>query len=300
MRGVKRAIRHSTGDRLFLCMDYVLLTAFLLTLAYPLLFVVSAAFSGGSATMNLNLWPASPTLAGFRAVFGYRAIWTGYLNSLLYMTLGTAVSLAVTVLCAYPLSRRNFRFGGVMMGLCVFTMYFSGGMIPAYLNIRNLGMLDTVWAIILPGALSVYNMIVMRTYFKTSIPGELLEAAQLDGCGDGRYLAQIVLPLSVPVLAVITLYCAVGQWNAYFSPMIYLNTRSKYPLSIILRDILIANTVDLSAAGGADLSELADLQAMQNLMKYAVIIVSSLPVLLLYPFVQRYFVKGVMLGAVKG
>ena len=143
-------------------------------------------------------------------------------------------------------------------------------------------------------------MIVMRTYFKASIPGELLEAAQLDGCGDGRYLAQIVLPLSVPVLAVITLYCAVGQWNAYFSPMIYLNTRSKYPLSIILRDILIANTVDLSAAGGADLSELADLQAMQNLMKYAVIIVSSLPVLLLYPFVQRYFVKGVMLGAVKG
>ena len=300
MRKAKQAIRYTTADKVFLSLNYTVLTVFLLILAYPLLFVISAAFSGGNATMTLNLWPKTPTLAGFRAVFEYKAIWTGYLNSLIYMATGTLLSLTITVLCAYPLSRSNFRFGGVIMGMCVFTMYFSGGMIPGYLNIRNLGVLDTIWALIVPGSLSVYNMIVVRTYFKTSIPGELLEAAQLDGCGDGRYLVQIVLPLSVPVLAVITLYCAVNQWNSYFGPMIYLSTRSKFPLSMILRDILIANTIDLTSLSGMDPTEMADLQAMQNLMKYAVIIVASIPVMVLYPFVQRYFVKGVMLGAIKG
>ncbi len=295
----KNHIRGVFADTVFLALDWILLLLFLVMLLYPLLFVVSASFSGGAVTMSLSLIPKVFSLAGYRAVFNYAAIWTGYLNSLIYMVLGTVISLVVTVCCAYPLSRPDFKFGGVMMLLCVITMYFSGGLIPGYLNIRNLHMLDTVWAIVIPGSLSVYNMIVVRTFFKTSIPGELREAAQLDGCGDLRYLTQILLPLSVPVLAVIALYCAVGQWNSYFGPMIYLQSRTKYPLALILRDILVINNVDPSQSG-LDAEQMISLQKRKETMKYAVIMVSSVPMLILYPFIQRYFVKGVMIGAVKG
>ncbi|MDY3279202.1 MAG: carbohydrate ABC transporter permease [Eubacteriales bacterium] len=293
-----KAIRYTTGDRIFLAIDYVLLAFFLIIIAYPLLFVISASFSAGATTMTLSLIPKRFSTAGYEAVLQYKDIWSGYGNSLVYMIAGTALSLALTVLMAYPLSRPDFKAGGFIMVLCMITMYFSGGLIPTYLVVRNLGLLGTRWAVLLPGAMSVYNMIVTRTYFKTSIPGELFEAGQLDGCGNIRYLFSVVLPLSGPILAVVGLFYAVGYWNAYFDAMIYLSgKRGLFPLSLILREILILNDASIDQM---DINTLLALEERRNVMKYAVIVVSSLPVMLIYPFVQRYFVKGVMIGAVKG
>lgn len=293
-----KAIRYTTGDRIFLAIDYVLLAFFLIIIAYPLLFVISASFSAGATTMTLSLIPKRFSTAGYEAVLQYKDIWSSYGNSLVYMIAGTALSLALTVLMAYPLSRPDFKAGGFIMVLCMITMYFSGGLIPTYLVVRNLGLLGTRWAVLLPGAMSVYNMIVTRTYFKTTIPGELFEAGQLDGCGNIRYLFSVVLPLSGPILAVVGLFYAVGYWNAYFDAMIYLSgKRGLFPLSLILREILILNDASIDQM---DINTLLALEERRNVMKYAVIVVSSLPVMLIYPFVQRYFVKGVMIGAVKG
>ena len=293
-----KAIRYTTGDRIFLAIDYVLLACFLIIIAYPLLFVISASFSAGATTMTLSLIPKRFSKAGYEAVLQYKDIWSGYGNSLIYMIAGTVLSLALTVLMAYPLSRPDFKAGGFIMVLCMITMYFSGGLIPTYLVVRNLGLLGTRWAVLLPGAMSVYNMIVTRTYFKTSIPGELFEAGQLDGCGNIRYLFSVVLPLSGPILAVVGLFYAVGYWNAYFDAMIYLSgKRGFFPLSLILREILILNDASIDQM---DINTLLALEERRNVMKYAVIVVSSLPVMLIYPFVQRYFVKGAMIGAVKG
>ena len=211
----------------------------------------------------------------------------------------TAIALVVTICCAYPLSRPDFKAGKLLMGLCLFTMYFSGGIIPTFLWIRDLHMLDTIWAIVLPTSLSVYNMIVMRTYFATSIPGDLREAAQLDGCGDFRFLYSIVLPLSGPILAVIALYYAVALWNGYFNAMLYLRTKTKLPLTMFLRDILVLNQMT-GLDAGLDMEQMARAEERAQIMKYSLIIVGSLPMMLIYPFVQKYFVKGVMIGAVKG
>lgn len=299
-------IRSTLRDRIFLVVNGLLLTAFFILLIYPLLFVIIASFSGQATTMTLSLWPKNISWAGYEAVFEYDLIWVGYRNSLVYLVLGTVTSLVVTVSCAYPLSRSDYKGGPVIMALSVFTMYFSGGLIPTYLLIRDLKLLDSAWALILPGSLSVYNMIVMRTYFKTQIPGELLEASQLDGCGDFRYLIQIVLPLSGPIIAVIALYVAVGQWNSYFDAIVYLSTREKMPLPVFLREILVLNssngtgqmTVTQQMATSAE--ALAALERRKEIMKYSLIIVASAPVMIIYPFVQRFFVKGVMIGAVKG
>lgn len=291
------AIRYALSDRIFLTVNWIILACFLVIILYPLLFVISASFTAGTTVMSLSLIPERISLAGYQAVFQEEDIWTSYLNSLFYMAAGTVISLAITVLCAYPLSRPDFKGGGVVMVMCMITMYFSGGMIPTFLVVRDIGLLDTRWAVLLPGALSVYNMIVMRTYFRTQVPGEVLESSQLDGCGNIRYLFSILLPLSVPILAVIGLFYAVGYWNSYFDAMIYLKDRSKYPLSLILREILVLNE---TAIDDMDVGLLMELEERRNIMKYAVIIVSSLPVMVIYPFVQKYFVKGIMIGAVKG
>ncbi len=291
-------IRHTFSDKVFLTIDWIVLSLFLLIIAYPLLFVISASFSAGTSIMSLSLLPARPSLEGYRAVFEYKDIWTGYGNSLIYMIVGTFISLAVTTMCAYPLSRPDFKGKGFIMVLCMITMYFSGGLIPTYLTIRSLGLLQTRWSVLLPGAMSVYNMIVMRTYMKTQIPLEMLESSQLDGCGPIRYLTSIVLPLSGPIMAVIGLFYAVGHWNAYFDAMIYLSgKRGLYPLSVILREILVLNNTNIDEV---DFTTMMLLEERRNLMKYSVIVVSCLPVMMIYPFVQRYFVKGVMIGAVKG
>ena len=294
----KTAIRHTAGDYAFLAFDWLILILFFLILAYPLLYVIASSFSAMQIT-TLSLIPKKISLEGYRAVIEYKYIWIGYANSLLYMVLGTAIALVVTICCAYPLSRPDFKAGKLLMGLCLFTMYFSGGIIPTFLWIRDLGMLDTLWAIVLPTSLSVYNMIVMRTYFATSIPGDLREAAQLDGCGDFRFLYSIVLPLSGPILAVIALYYAVALWNGYFNAMLYLRTKTKLPLTMFLRDILVLNQMT-GLDAGLDMEQMARAEERAQIMKYSLIIVGSLPMMLIYPFVQKYFVKGVMIGAVKG
>ncbi|HML46644.1 MAG TPA: carbohydrate ABC transporter permease, partial [Clostridia bacterium] len=260
-----RSIRHTASDRVFLGFVWVALTLFFIIIAYPLAFIVSASFSGGMSSLSLSLLPQRFSVEGYRAVFEYRWIWVGYRNSLFYLVVGTLLSLAVTVCCAYPLSRSDFAARKFVMALCVFTMYFSGGLIPTYLLVKQLGLTDSPLAILLPGALSVYNMIVMRTYFATQIPMEMREASQLDGCGDLRFLTRIVLPLSVPVLAVIGLYYAVSIWNSYFQALIYLQSRDKLPLTIFLREILILNTAgDLTQS--IDLDAMASMEARQNVM----------------------------------
>ena len=297
----KTHIRYSWADRIFLAADWLLLTLFLILLAYPLLFIIMSSFSGGTAYMNLSLIPSKFSLEGYKAVFEHSDIWVGYKNSVIYTALYTVIWLPVTVCCAYPLSRKDFGGGKIMMALCVFTMYFGGGLIPTYVWMRQLKLIDSIWAVVLPGSLSVYNMIVMRTYFNTQIPEELREASMLDGCSDVRFLLSIVLPLSGAILAVIGLYYAVGMWNDYFNPMVYLTTRSKLPLPNFLREILMVNVQH--SLTNQDLNNLANIEKMEqraDLMKYSLIIVSSVPVMVIYPFVQKYFVKGVMIGAIKG
>ena len=291
----------SAGDRVFLIVNNVLLTLIFIVILYPILYIISSSFSGGMmlGRTGLSLIPKEWTLEGYRAIFEYRWIWSGYANSLLYTTVGTAIAMVVQTLCAYPLSRKNFLGGKPVMALCIFSMYFEGGLVPCYLWVKELGMLDTIWAVTLPFAISMYNMIVMRTYFRNTIPDELLEASQIDGCGSWRFLLTIVIPLSGPILAVITLYSAVYFWNSYFYPLIYLQTRSKLPLPNVLREILIMN-VSASLESGIDAQTAALLSKRADVMKYSLIIVASVPVMILYPFIQKYFVKGVMIGAVKG
>lgn len=297
-----RSIRYTKTDIVTIALFTLVMTAFLVIVLYPLLYVISCSFSGGAMLGGgLSLIPKNVTLEGYKAVFEYKYIWTGYRNSLVYTVLGTAIAMVVTILCAYPLSRRDFKNGRIVMGMAIFTMYFTGGLIPTYLWMRDLRMLDTMWVLVLPGALSVYNMIVMRTFFSTQIPDELLEASQIDGCGEWRFLLQIVLPLSEPILAVIGMYYAVALWNGYFNAMVYIQTSSKLPLANVLREVLVMNMSTNLQANVAINSEVeALLEKRAEVMRYSLIIVSSVPVMLLYPFVQKHFVKGVMIGAVKG
>jgi len=267
---------------------------------YPCIFIVSASFSSTEAVVSgrVWLWPVDPGLQGYRAVFENKAVWRGFLNSIYYTGVGTFCNVCLTVIAAYPLSRRDFVGRSVFMFLFVFTILFSGGMIPTYLLVKQLGMLNTVWAMILPSALSVFNVIITRTYFQTTIPNEMLEAAQMDGCSDIRFLRRIVLPLSGPILAVITLFYAVGHWNSYFNALLYLNDRSLFPLQLVLRGILIQNQIDPSMMMNEE--DLVARQGLADLLKYSLIVVATVPVLVIYPFVQKHFVKGVMIGSVKG
>ena len=307
MQEVKKAkinnkIRSTRTDRVVLTVNFILLTGFLIIIAYPLLYVILASFSGGGSVLSLNIIPERWTLAGYRAVRDKEIFWVSFRNSIFYTAVATVLSVSVTMLCAYPLSCPYFKGRKFIMVLCTVTMYFGGGLIPTYLNITNLHLVDTVWAITLPGAMSVYNMIVMRTFFSNTIPGELREAADLDGCGDFRYFISIVIPLSGAIIAVISLFVAVGSWNDYFNPMLYLNTRSKAALPVILRELLVVNVTGEAnnAVTAENMEHLFEIMEQANLIKYSVIVVASLPVMIIYPFVQKFFVKGVTLGSVKG
>lgn len=297
-----RKIRDCWQDKVFYIVDNIFLVLVFLCTAYPFIYIISCSFSSGDALIagQVRLLPKDFSLLGYKTVFQYTPIWTGYLNSLIYMVLGTAISLVLTVLFAYPLSRRDFAPRGVVSGMLAFVMVFVPGTVPSYMLIKNLGLLDTRWAIILPGALSAYNIIVARTFFKNSIPGELLEAAKLDGCDDFTFLRRIVLPLSKPILAVLSLWVAVGLWNSYFNPMIYLNSPDKYPLQLVLRQILLmTSNLDLSNSS-IDPVLLQQREYLGTILKYGSIVVSCIPLMIFYPFVQKYFEKGVMIGSVKG
>ena len=243
------------------------------------------------------------TFEGYRTLLGNSSIWRGYLNTIYYTVLGTSINLLVTLPCAYALSRDDFYGRRAFTNFMLVTMFLSGGLIPSYLLIRSLGMLNTVWALVIPGAVSVYNVVVTRTFFQTTIPREMEEAAIVDGCSDFRLFMQIVLPLATPIIAVMALFYGVGHWNSFFSALIYLSDKSMYPLQMILREILIlqdmsSNTVSNVTAEMA--SMLYSKQQLAEVIKYGVMIVSSLPVIIVYPFLQKYFVKGMMVGSIKG
>lgn len=291
-------IREPFGDRMVLGMIHVLLTLVLIATLYPLIFIVSSSFSSPAAVFggHVWLWPVEPSLIGYRAVFHNGQILTGYANSLFYTVFGTLISIVLTTMIAYPLSRRTFFGRSGLMVFIVFTMLFSGGLIPTYLVVKAVGLIDTRWALLLPNAIWVWQVIIARTFFQTNIPDELAEASEIDGCSDIRFILQVVLPLSKPIMAVLALMYAVGQWNAYFDALIYLKTSHLYPLQLFLRSILIQNNV----SGTINAADAAQQQQLTSLMKYSLIVVSSLPVLVIYPFVQRYFVQGMLIGAVKG
>ena len=231
-------------------------------------------------------------------IFAHKHIISAYTNTIFYTVVGTLINLAITVTCAYPLSRRDFPMRRFFSLLFLFTMYFGGGLIPTYILMSKLGFVNSRWVMLIPGALSVYNMILVRTYLSGSIPGELLEASQIDGCSDTGFFFKILLPLSKPIIAVITLYYAVGHWNAYFNAMIYLNDVDKYPLQLILREILLASQISLDDM--VDVEAMVAKQGLADILKYALIVVATAPILCVYPFIQRYFIKGVMIGSVKG
>ncbi len=297
----------SRGDRVFVAINAALLILFFLITLYPMIYVLSASVSAPDAVGSgqMILLPIGFNFKGYQAVFQYKEIWTGYANTLLYTVVGTMVNLAVTLPCAYALSRHDMKGRGILMTLFLITMYISGGLVPSYINIQSLGLLYTRTIMIINGALSVYNMIVARTFFSNSIPWELHEAAMLDGCGDGRTFFKIVLPLSKPIIVVLMLYYGVGHWNEYFNAMIYLGTeRIKYPLQLVLREILMKSSFASQISGGSlsieEVEQMLQQRDTANRMKYATIVLATLPMLMLYPWCQKFFAKGVMIGSVKG
>ena len=298
----RAVMKESTGDRIFTFFNYLILTTLLVVVLYPLIYITSASFSDSVAVSSgrVWLWPVEPSLAGYEAIFKNKLLVSGFANSLFYTTAGTAINVVMTILAAYPLSRADLPGRAWLTFFFFFTTLFSGGLIPIYLVMRDLGLLNTRWAMLLPGALGIWNLLIMRTYFRMSIPPELYEAAQLDGANDFIYLLRVVLPLSGPIIAVVALFYAIGHWNAFFNALIYLTDKSLWPLQLVLRDILVQNQVDPSMLAGLDARELARRQELRLLLKYSLIVVATLPLMLVYPFVQKHFVRGIMLGSIKG
>lgn len=292
-------IRDTLGDRLFYAVCYLITALFMLAVLYPLVYILSASFSSAEAITSGRMWlyPVDFSLVGYKYILKYDAIWLGYRNTLLYTFAGTLINVAMTMTCAYGLSRRGMRGHRFFTMLFTFTMIFSGGMIPNYLLMKNLKLLNTVWCMLLPGAISAYNLIVAKTFIENSIPGDLLEAARIDGCSDVRFFFSIVLPLSKAILAVLLLMYAAAHWNAYFNAFLYLTDKKLYPLQIFLRQILVQSNM---SADMLDPEAMAQMQTLQQILKYAVIVVSTAPMLCLYPFVQKYFRQGVMIGSIKG
>lgn len=287
-------------DKIFYAGSYLIAMLVLLAVLYPFIYVLAASFSSGNAisTGKVILWPVEFTLNGYEIVFNNSDVLTGFVNSVLYTVSGTTVNLVMTMTAAYCLSRDDVLGAKGILFLFTFTMFFGGNIITNYMLVRGLGFLDTIWAVIIPGAISAYNLIIARTFIQNSIPGELFEAAVADGCSDIKYYLSIVLPLSKPVMAVLLLFCTVGHWNSYFGPMIYLNTRKKFSLSLILKEILISSQIDPSTVTDPELQ--MKIASMAMSIQYALIVVVIVPIIIVYPFIQKHFAHGIMLGAVKG
>ncbi len=294
-------IRETRSDRVFLTVNNIVLGVFLLLVLYPIWIVVISSFSAPEHVAAGRVWllPKGLSLDGYKAIFDYKLIVTGFINSLVLIAVGTVLSLVVTLLGGYPLSRRDMAGKKVIMVVFTFTMYFGGGMIPFFLLIRDLGLMNSIWSLILPSAISVWNIILVKTYFQSSVPEDLLQAAKIDGCDDFRYLLSIGIPLATPIIAVLGLFTAVGLWNTYFNAMLFINDANKFPLQLVLRDILVVNATNPTQIG-QDLESLKRKQDLIESLKYSVIVASSLPLMILYPFVQRFFVKGLIVGSLKG
>jgi multiple sugar transport system permease protein/putative aldouronate transport system permease protein len=295
-----KKMRISFEDKIYYLIIYAVSFILLVSVLYPMIFIVSASFSSPYAvsTGQVTLLPIEPNIEGYTAIFKDTRIPMGYRNTIFYTIFGTLINVFMTLICAYPLARKKLPHRGVITFFFTFTMLFSGGMIPNYILLRDLHMLNTIWALLIPGAISVYSMIITRTFIANSIPDELLEATQIDGCNDFKYFFLFVLPLSKAVIAVIAMQYAVGHWNAYFNAFIYLTKKELYPLQVFLREILIMS--QMVASDIADPETAIAVQGLADLLKYSLIVISSAPILCIYPFFQKYFVKGVMIGSIKG
>lgn len=300
MAQTKKHIRLSATDKIFLIFNDFLLLMALLLVIFPIIYIISSSFSSPQAVSSgrVVLFPVDFSLRGYEAVFEHDAVMLGYLNTIIYTLSGTFINLAMTILAAYPLSRRRMPGKPIIMFLFTFTMIFSGGLIPTYMLNSSLGLVNTRWVMIIPNAISIFNMIIARTFFESNIPEELLEAAQIDGCDHVRFLFNMVLPLSKPILAVLALYYAVGHWNAYFDAFIYLSNEKLFPLQIILREILVLNQIDSTLIVDPVIAQAR--QGMSDLLKYSLIVVASAPFMCIYPFVSKHFVRGALTGSIKG
>ncbi|KRF08101.1 sugar ABC transporter permease [Paenibacillus sp. Soil766] len=298
MSTIKAKVKDSLGDKIFLIAVYVLLSLLLVVVLYPLIYVISSSFSSPAAVTSgkVWLWPVDLSLKGYNTLIHNQKVVIGYANSLFYTGVGTIISVVLTIMIAYPLSRKTFFGKNVLMMLITFTMLFSGGLIPTYLVVKQMGLIDTRWALLIPNAIWVWQVIITRSFFQTAIPDELFDASEIDGCSDFRFLRSVVIPLSKPIIAVLVLIYAVGQWNAYFDALIYLKSASLFPLQLILRSIIILN----NSSNATDALKQVERQQLAEALKYSLIVVTTLPVLIIYPFVQRFFVQGMLVGSVKG
>lgn len=293
-------VREIRADRIFNFINNMFLLVCFVIVLYPLVYIVASSFSSPQAVIAHKVWlfPVNFDTVSYKAVFANKDIASGYMNSIIYVALGTFTSVALSMLLAYPLSRKEFYGRKFVTKFIMVTMLFSGGLIPLYFVVKNIGMYNTRWAIVLPNAVNVWNVIIARTFLQETITNELYDAAQIDGCSDLRFFFEIVIPLSGAIIAVLALFYAVVLWNSYFDALVFLQDKKLYPLQIVLRNILIVNRTDPSML--SDVAAAARTQGLAETIKYALIVVASVPLLVLYPFVQKYFVKGVMIGSVKG
>jgi putative aldouronate transport system permease protein len=290
-------------DLLFNFIVTILLILFLISIAYPMYFIIIASFSDPTLVSSgqVLLYPRGITLDGYKKVIEYQEIWTGYRNTLFYTVFFTVLSLFMVMTSGYGLSRKNVPGKGIIMGYMTFTMFFNGGLIPTYLTMRNIHLDGKPIIIILMGSVSVYNIIIARTFLQSNIPDELFEAATIDGCDHIRFFWKMVLPLSPALIAVMVLFAVVGQWNSWFNALIYLREKSQYPLQLILRNIIVSAQTFLQAMSVGDLGDnSAYIALLVESMKYAVIIIATFPIMCIYPFIQKYFIRGVMIGSIKG
>ncbi|MDY4137942.1 MAG: carbohydrate ABC transporter permease [Eubacteriales bacterium] len=299
MTHARQKVRRQRKDVVFDVILYTICALLLIVILYPLWFIIIASFSDPSAVAggHVWLWPVGFTLEGYQELLRQPQVWLGYRNTIAYTVVGTLIALAVNIPAAYALSRKDLWGRKGLMGLYVFTMFFSGGLIPIFLTVQQAGLYNTFWVLVLPFSVSAYNIIVARTFFETSLPPDLWDAAQIDGCGNLRFFFTMALPLSKAVISVIALWTAVGQWNSYFNALIYIRDENLYPLQLIMRNILITNQ-NFAALGTGEAAMIAMRRA--NLVRYAMIIVATVPIMCVYPFIQKYFDQGVMIGAVKG
>nr|WP_223849966.1 carbohydrate ABC transporter permease [Schleiferilactobacillus harbinensis] len=300
-------VKDTKADRIFKVFLYLFIALAVLLVIYPLIYIISASLSSPESVNSGAMWllPKGFNWEGYKVIFNYGDIWRGYGMTIFYTVTGTAVSLALTIPCAYAISRKDFSGRAWFTNFMLVTMFVGGGLIPTYLLIRTLGWVNTVWALIIPGAASIYNIIVTRAFFQGNIPWEMQEAAIIDGASDFQLFFKIVLPLSAPIIAVMALFYGVGQWNSYFGALVYLQNKNLYPLQMVLRQILVLQDMQTGAATGATVTEATAKAAYSQaqlvaVIKYGVMIVSSLPVIIIYPFLQRFFVKGVLIGSLKG
>jgi len=293
-------IKRSRQDLIFDVIVYAVMTIFMLLCLYPLYFIIIASISEPNDVLNgrVILLPSGITFDGYARIFRDQKIWTGYRNTILYTAVGTSINVIFTITGGYALSRKDLPWRRPLLLIIAFTMFFNGGMIPTYMVVRGLRLTDTLWAMVLPNAVQVWNLMITRTFFEITIPDELLDASKIDGCRTLRFFTQIVIPLSKPIVAVMVLFYAISHWNAFFNALLYISSPNRYPLQIILRNILLTNQPDASMVD--DIATLLERQKLAELIKYGVITVASIPVLVLYPFVQRFFVSGVMIGSIKG